>query len=206
MKRSTYKNYLATWINHAERQFKNFEATVSVDDETIQIIDWKNTNDSSEYNMHIIFDKKKGHMYIDGDLGTAVFHFTENADINTISTYKSLSYFMEKMICSTNDYSYDVAIAREDLEENLLSDKMSESDKESAKALIEQILDDYDQYGDDVCLSNEYIGQIAEFDPDYFEWAYSIGKLPAARVIIWMKALQMIKANIEKKAYEHDIF
>ena len=134
----------------------------------------------------------------------SVLEYMKDLSVSPFSA--ASSYFMEKMICSTNDYSYDAAIAREDLEENLLSDKMSESDKESAKALIEQILDDYDQYGDGVCLSNEYIGQIAEFDPDYFEWAYSIGKLPAARVIIWMKALQMIKANIEKKAYEHDIF
>lgn len=197
----TYKNYLTQWTNNAKEKFKNFSASIKFDDENIQIVDWT-ASDTDEYSMRIIFDKQKGHMYIDGDLGTAVFHLSSPIDIEKTAAYNSVPYFMEKMVCSTNDYAYDEDKAQDELMEHLMPYASNPENEEKIKTLIEDIITDYDQFGDGICLSDEYRGRIAEFDPDYHEWAYSVGRLPAPRIIIWLTALKMIRENLQNN-YTH---
>lgn len=67
-----------------------------------------------------VFDEKRGHLYISGDLGHAVVELTEAATLKALSRYiYMVGYFVEKIECSTNLYSYDEKLAHSDLERQL---------------------------------------------------------------------------------------
>lgn len=193
------KEHIALWTTHAEKKFSDFEANLTQHD-GISVLDWRNRNGSGDYYMRVIFDEDKERMFISGDLGNAVFQFTEKATLFRIARYSSFSYFMEKLSCSTNRWEYDRQSAREELEERLKSEDMTESELEEADELIGDIMDNYDQYGNGTHLTEDLTDRISDIDPDYWEWVYSLGERPHPRVIIWWKALKLAARQIEERS------
>lgn len=189
-----YKKHQEKWTVHAEKIFRDFEAKVQRHD-GISILTWTNKNNSIIDNMRFLFDEELGHLVVDGDLGTAVFHFTERATVFSIGKYSSLDYFMEKMVCSTNKWEYHSQMARNQLVEYLAGDSSDASESEDVMKLIDNIMDQYDRNG--VVLTSELRKRLAVHDSDYFEWIYDVGKLPAHRVIIWMTALRLAAQQLD---------
>ena len=200
MDRTYYENHLSNYTEHSKRKFKDFAATLT-EYPDISILDWKNRNGSSEYSMRVIFDEDRCRMFISGDLGEAVFNFTEKATLFRIASYSSLSYFMEKLSCSTNKWEYHKEAAKAELEEHLICEDMSMSDEdlEETKELIDDIMSEYDQYGKGTHLTDEITDRLSDIDPDYWEWVYSLGELPHARVIIWWQALKLAAKQLRTK-------
>ena len=112
----TEQEHIKKWIDHAREKFADFTATFKQFD-GISTLDWRHKNGSFDYYMRVIFDEDRECMYISGDLGDAVFQFTEKAMIERISRYSSFYYFMEKMQCSSDEYINDG-----------LTDRLSECD------------------------------------------------------------------------------
>ena len=165
----TYQEYVAKWQNHAARKFENFKAEITKNDD-IQIVDWHNKNNSNEYNLHFLFEPKRNSLYISGDLGNAMFIFTETANIFTIGKYTSIDYFTEK-IRITND-------------ENITD------------TLTDEIMETYNQNYTGVDVSDDTLNTLINIDGDCHEWLYSAGQFPAPRIIIWLTALNMARRQL----------
>ena len=67
---------------------------------------WNNQNGSRDYRIRFVFDPSVERMYVTGDLGAAIFHFTEYACFSEISKYSSLPYFFEKLETATDRFVY----------------------------------------------------------------------------------------------------
>jgi hypothetical protein len=181
---------------HGKKKFENFEPHVIESNDTVQIIEWSNKNGSFEYRIRFIFDINTGNMFVSGDLGSAVFQFTEKARLEEISRYSDFNYFQEKMQCTTDITEYDSEYARLQLEENLgLENDINEPD---IQTLIHEIMQEVDQYDGHPVYSDYVIDKLKDCDEDYWEWLYGIGILPHRRIILWWEALHEIRARLEK--------
>lgn len=192
-----YSDYQKSWETHAERKFENFEANL-IQMRGFSVLEWKNRDGSNDYNIRFGFDEEYGRMTVDGDLGTAVFHFTEKATVFSIGKYCSLDYFMEKMVCSTDEWFYDSDAAKEELIETLAGDSLdSDEDEEGLDELIDEIMNIYNQHGHGLELTDELETRLAYYDADFWEWIYAAGRFPAGRIILWMSALRMARKQLE---------
>ena len=198
----TYKEHLGLWTTHAERIFADFKAVLSKHD-GVSVLDWKNKYGAGDYYMRVIFDEDKERMFISGDLGNAVFQFTEKATLFSIAKYSSFPYFFSKLSCTTDRWKYDYDSAKEELKERLIWEDMIESELDEADELIGDIMDNYDQYGNGSYLTEELRERLSEVDPEYFRWVSSLGRLPHPRVIIWWQALKLAARQIQSKEEKH---
>lgn len=188
----TYQEYVAKWQNHATRKFENFKAEI-FENNNIQIVDWHNKNNSNEYNLHFLFEPKRNSLYISGDLGNAMFIFTETANIFTIGKYTSIDYFTEKMTCSTDRYYYDEDTARQQIREELMR---ITNDENITDTLTDEIMETYNQNYTGVDVSDDTLNTLINIDGDCHEWLYSAGQFPAPRIIIWLTALNMARRQL----------
>ena len=99
------ESYVEKWKLNAKDRFKNFEAVLTKMSD-VELLDWRDKNGSSAYRIRFLFDEKAQTMTVSGDLGYAVFKFTEPSTFDRISRYSSLPYFFEKLMCSTDTYKY----------------------------------------------------------------------------------------------------
>ena len=137
----SYQNFIEQYETHALHHFRHFKAVLQNIDDAIQIVDWSNENGSSEYSMRIIFDINKNTMLITGDLGTAVYEFTEPATLEAISKYNNFEYFESKLKCSADVNIFDDELAEIQLKERLLPEDLSDKGQiYRRKTLIECIL------------------------------------------------------------------
>ena len=196
-----YNTHLHRCILHAKERFKDFKAELT-QLEGISILNWKNKNGDGEYFVRFIFDEEQERMFVSGDLGHAVFHFTEKATLFSISKYSSLSYFMEKMVCSTNKWEYDRTSAMEELRKICKKENEDYDDGDiDVDELIDDIMHEYDQYGDGMFRPSDSVtDRISQIDPDYWEWLYDIGAFPHTRIILWWQSLKMAAKQIERMA------
>ena len=136
-------------------------------------------------------------MFVSGDLGHAVFHFTEKATLFSIAKYSSLDYFMEKMVCSTNKWEYDRTSAMEELRERFCKDEDYDDDVDE---LLDDIMHEFDQYGDGMFRPSDSVtDRVSKIDPDYWEWLYDIGAFPHTRIILWWQSLKMAAKQLRER-------
>ena len=194
-----YKSHL-----HDKESIKNFEAELT-QLEGISILNWKNKNGDGEYHVRFIFDEDQERMFVSGDLGHAVFHFTEKATLFSISKYSSLDYFMEKMVCSTNKWEYDYTSAMEELRERLCKDDEDYDDIDfDVDELIDDIMHEFNQYGHGLIIASDSItDRVSQLDPDYWEWLYDIGGFPHTRIILWWQSLKMAAKQLRERMAEN---
>ena len=92
----TYAEHLEKCIKFANKTFKNFKAKLTQTND-VQIIDWRNKNDSCTYYIRFLFDKTAQTLTVSGDVGYGVFHFSEPATFEAVSKYSTLNYFISKV-------------------------------------------------------------------------------------------------------------
>lgn len=89
-------------------RFKNFIADIVTDNDFVTIIDWHNRDGSSNHAIRYVVDKKSGTLCIYGDIGSCIARWWTELDFITVSRYiQSPSYFIEKMKCSSDLYTYE---------------------------------------------------------------------------------------------------
>jgi hypothetical protein len=169
-----------------KRWFKDHVATLTKYGD-IEILDWHKP-DTCIFAVRYVFDGC--HMYVSGDLGEAVFRFTEKAYPQQIATY-SLDYFDEKMraFCDA-ERDFDRDVAKKYLIEMKNEDVITESKYNELLALADQ------------CTSvREWERQIYDLDimSDAWEWLPGIGSVIPMRVESYLIGLKMAVAQLESK-------
>ncbi len=168
--------------------FKEHKATLTKQG-NIEVLDWRKPG-TGNFAVRYVFDGY--HMYVSGDLGEAVFRFSEAAYLHRIAHY-SLDYFEEKMRAFTDarrDFNQEKAVKY--LKEQLSEDETP--DKEAYDALFAMIND---------CSSvREWEHQLFSFDygrlgGDAWEWISSIGDEIPVRVKSYLIGIKMASAQIE---------
>ena len=116
--------------------FKDFVATVIVDNDKFFIVDWRHKDGGSNYFVRYICDLKLGSLIINGDLGSCVANWYHSVSIKEFKQYMNdLSYFIEKFNCYTDRYyrskeviDTDLAALKNQIIENEWVDNLSEID------------------------------------------------------------------------------
>lgn len=187
-------------LQRLRNDFANHKATVLHDDEKLLAIEWRNKNGSSAYAVKYIVDKVCGTLFIEGDLGFAVACWygrvtTENI-LNYINT-KSIGYFVSKIQCSTDKYSYDDEDVKEDVA-SVLQEILSEDDYTDSE--IEKIKDDFDSIEEmlldmedrRVNFSQELIDLISKYNAEWWESSLlHAGRRINDRVYLWSIGFEM---------------
>lgn len=184
-------------IKQAQDSFRNHKAKFE-QFEGISILDWRNKDGSSNYYVRYVFDEQKGCLYIVGDLGSAVVRLTEKATLDNLSSYvNSIDYFLEKILCSTDKYIYNVELARKELQQRLIkSDEEYEDEKlKELQELISDAIEHFDELKG-FNLTENIEERLMEEDTDYFEWIFNVGKEVDMRVILWLVGLKMAQEQI----------
>jgi len=195
-------------IAHAKERFAHHKADFRQLD-GISMLNWQHESGSTAYYVRYVFDEKRGLLYISGDLGHAVVELTEAATLKALSRYiYMVGYFVEKIKCSTDLYSYDEKLARSDLESRLSEyEEEHENDEEeenifdekmSVPEIISDLLSSLDVMRG-LELTEEQQEYLSEIDPDYWEWIGSVGQYICTRVILWLVGLNMAYQQIRKE-------
>ena len=188
-------------ILEAEKHFQNHHARLDVYDETLSILSWKQPG-TQAYAVRAVFDGM--HVYISGDLGSAVVHLTEKADLKALSSYwKSPSYFIEKIVCSTDKYDFDYEEAKKELEEHIdtmlynyskrrrcFDDDDMEDYKEDVMLTKAKVLDGFNE-DNGLCGNPIAVNEWSALDPEYFEWMPHAGRRIHKRIWLWLAAFEM---------------
>lgn len=181
-------------IKHAKEKFKDFVPTFKQYN-GLSTLDWRNKNGSSEYYIRYIFDEDKNSLYISGDLGNACVVLTEKATLKNLSSYiNTVSYFIEKIKCSTDLYQYDNRIAEEEIMqrfEDYFGDTMVDEQWEEIEDMISDISNNYFDCRTGIVANDSWIEVLESYDSDYFDWIYRVGRRVDARVVLWLVGLNM---------------
>lgn len=196
--------------------FENHIATFIKYDDRVSALSWGQTGSSSYYT-RFVFDGSR--MYVTGDIGDAVFCFTEKASIKSIISY-GIGYFHGKLSALDEDkYSFDSdeAIARikeeiEELRENLEPNDDGEVDNEGRNAEINNHIDMLNnliiESRNCTCKSNwdyevnQVYDDLTEYDCDAAEWIFSAGDVIPYRVQGYLVGLQMAAEQLKEKESE----
>jgi len=160
-----------------------------------KVLDWEQPGTGIN-RCRFIFDGYN--MYISGDLGTAVFRFTEKADLHIFTDY-DLRYFHSKLDAFCEDkytHSEDLTVGRLREWLNELKNDGVEYDHEMMRHLFEaaRSANCQDRWHYEI---NTNIRFISDLDPDYWEWIYDCGQTIPMRVRGFLIALQMASKQIK---------
>lgn len=187
-------------LQRLRNEFANHRAMVLHDDENFLVLKWQDKNGSGNYVVKYIVDKAWGTLYIDGDLGCAVACWYGKVTTENIFDYintKSIGYFVSKIQCSTDKYSYDDEDVKEDvasvLQEILSEDDYTDSEiekiKEDFDSIEEMLLDMEDRR---VNFSQELIDLISKYNAEWWESSLlHAGRRINDRVYLWSIGFEM---------------
>lgn len=151
------------------------------------VLDWQEPG-TSVYYIRYVFDGCN--MYVSGDLGHAVFRFTQKAIPERIAGY-SLSYFYEKMTAySDSREDFNKTKALEYVDELILDYENDEQEFDR------EAYDEFRRIIDDCTTMREYHYHLASFDyhrlgNDSWEWISNVGVCTPLRVRAYLIGLQM---------------
>ena len=170
------------WFKNHKPTIRHYLCGVS---DGITVLDWQEPGTGIFY-VRYVFDRNS--MYVSGDLGEAVFRFTEIAIPERIARY-NLDYFCEKLgaFCDPErDFSRQKA--REYIEERITDYENEKYDKEAYTNLLNIVED---------CESiDAYHIALADFDycrigNDAWEWISEIGSVIPMRLRSYLIGIQM---------------
>lgn len=177
--------------------FKNHKATMIVNTEKCQVIEWKNKNGSSDYCVIYAIHEymRRSKLTICGDLGSAVFDLTWFPRFEKEEWNYRFDYFFGKLdVTSEKDSQYDMYKAIERIRESEIYLELSESEQEELDAAFDCGRDGYVgmiQVYENISnaqINDEYECILEEFDL-YF-------KAVPARHKLWLLGLQMASAQL----------
>jgi hypothetical protein len=177
-----------------ERWFPNHEA-IYTEHGDLKVLDWKQKGTIAYY-IRYVFDGCR--MYVSGDLGEAVFCFTEKADVHIQSQY-SLGYFESKLEAYSEDrrdFNSEKAVKRLREWLNELKESGVEYDHDEMRELFEETRDcSSKEHWCHIVNSHDFI---SDLDPDYWEWMYDIGDEIPLRIQAYLIGLKMASEQLRK--------
>jgi hypothetical protein len=179
-----------------EKWFPNHKATYTQHGD-LKVLTWKKEGTISYY-VRYVFDGPR--MYISGDLGEAIFCFTETADVHVQSQY-SLDYFESKLQAyheERRDFDADKAVRRLRTWLNELKKNGVEYDHYEMKEFFDEVRE---------CSSKDQLAYvinkydfISDLEPDYWEWMYNIGDIIPLRIQAYLIGLKMASEQLKSKS------
>ncbi|MBU3145749.1 hypothetical protein [Clostridium sp. CF012] len=192
--------------------FEDHIATFKKYDDRVSALSWGGP-DTNSYYTRFVFDGSR--MYVTGDIGDAVFCFTEKATIKSIITY-GLDYFHGKLSALDEDkYSFDsdeaIARIREEIK-NMQDDEEfdfdNKRDRERKKivdnhirllrGLIIESRDCTSKSNWDYVVNQVY-DDLTDCDCDAAEWIFSAGDIIPYRVQGYLIGLKMAYEQLNKE-------
>lgn len=194
------------WREWAKNNFahfgQEFEPRLILEDENFFIMDWRDKHGSGNLATRYIVDKKKGDLIIKGDAGDCIASwYNEVTPEDLVHYINSTEYFIGKMQCTTNKYSYRPKDVDEDLEEikqeclkllqedSLLAEVTEEEMEEDFQKM--QAILDYMSLSENSQYPDKLIELMGKYDPDWWEGDFSrLGKRIDKRVYLWTYGYQ----------------
>lgn len=190
-----------------ERQMENFKNHIATftDYGNIKILDFANPN-SSHYRIRFLFEEDYCRLHISGDLGELIATNYNNMTFNKFTDFvNNTGYFEGKVDCHNRAfYYYDEDIARQELKERFEEyEWLSYTDKYNWKhddeKRLEYILDDVlCDFSDDTGIGSKGCEELSEFDSDYWEWTYDLGKKSTGILDLYMLAFKLAMEQLKE--------
>ncbi|MGK0468954.1 hypothetical protein [Clostridium sp.] len=191
--------------------FEDHIATFTKYDDRVSALSWGQKGSSSYYT-RFVFDGSR--MYITGDIGDAVFCFTEKASIKSVVSY-DIGYFHGKLSALDEDkYSFDsdeaIARIREEIsnihddEEFDFDNKKDMERKEMIDNHIRLLRGLISESRNCTCKSNwsyevrQVYDDLTDYDCDAAEWIFSAGDIIPYRVQAYLIGLKMAAEQLNK--------
>ncbi len=164
-------------------------ATLVENTDRYTIIDWRKGNGGSDYYVNYIIDKKRGYLIISGDLGECIATWYSRNTVHNIAGYvRNISYFIEKIKCSSDCYIYD--------EEKIIDAVRLELRKAGVTRL-----NDWEKFKEEVYEYTTDSGFIphghardfldANLGEDWWDGSNKWGRSVSQRVYLWAAGLNM---------------
>ena len=183
-------------------RFATHKATLIQDTDRYLAIDWRRSDGSGDYYVNYILDKKRGSLIISGDLGDCIATWYNKLDVANAKSYiNNVGYFIGKIQCASDKYTYDEEDVIADIREHFEDFDIDETDVYSIEFGIDN-MDDFwqtveEEVSESTCRSGVFaptdnlVKIIGQIDDDYFEWLYSCGERIHPRVYLWAVGFQM---------------
>lgn len=180
---------------------QDFDVALVFEDENFFIMDWKDKNGSGNLATRYIVDKQKGDLIIKGDCGDCIASWYNPVSVENLVRYiNSTGYFIEKMRCTSNKYTYDYHDIEEDLEEEKQKylkmvrdgdlDRVTEEEVEEDFERMQEILDEY-SINENTIYPKELTDLWDKYDPDWFESDFArLGRRIDKRIYLWTYGYQ----------------
>lgn len=200
-----------------EKWFEKHTAEFEKLNDRISILDWINPN-SSCYYCRYVFDGSR--LYVSGDIGEAVFRFTEKATLEGISKY-DLYYFHSKLsaFCE-NKYSFDSDTAIETIKEHIeyARENMDYEEDDDGKEIEanndrNEEINNYIQALKELIIESKTCNNkgswdyeveqkyddLRDYDCDVSEWIYTAGDVIPNRIVGYLIGLKMALEQLKEK-------
>ena len=180
---------------------QEFEPVLVHEDGRIFIMDWRDKGGSGNLATRYIVDKEKGDLIIKGDAGDCIASWFNSVTVEELACYiNSIYYFIEKIQCSTNKYSYKWEDVKEDLEDRKqdilalysdgnLDDDIQISDINEDFERMLDILGEFD-LNENTIYPAELTDLFQKYDPDWFESFTNLGRRIDRRIYLWIYGYQ----------------
>lgn len=151
------------------------------------------------YRCNYVFQGRN--MYVSGDIGEAVFCFTELADVNKIADY-SLSYFESKLraFCEPEkEFDSEKAIKRLRAWLKELKECGTEWDHDEMRRFFEEVKKECTSKKNFEFIINNHYDMISELDQDFWEWLPGCGDETPMRIRAYLIGLKMAAEQLKGK-------
>lgn len=186
-------------IAHAKERFAHHKATLIQNTDRYCIMDWRRADGDINHYVNYIVDKKRGSLIVSGDLGDSIATWYNSLDLANLKSYihNDVGYYISKIQCSSDLYSYDEDDVIEDIKARLdepdVLEYIEENDRfESEEEFWEFVEDEvsssiYDRF----IPSQDLSDVIEEIYYNSWEWLSDCGKRISTRVYLWAEGFYM---------------
>lgn len=181
------------------KQFATHKAKLIQDTDRYFIADWRRADDSSDYYVNFIIDKKRGSIIISGDLGDCIATWYNELTPAKLCSYirHDVRYFISKFQASSDKYVYDEDDILDDIKKHFTECDIKldvSDDYENEEDFWEIVSDEiYNSYNNDSFHPTErLIELIGMYDSDWWEWLPYCGRRVDKRVYLWIYSLDSV--------------
>lgn len=168
------------------------------------IVDWQKAEGGNEYAVRYYIDIEQGILIITGDLGSCVACWYNKVVPEDMQSYiQSIDYFISKMQCTSDKYTYEYEDVRDDiasLKEEVIKEVEEDEGEKISDDKLNEIVDDFDDiqsFFDESNVSEcmNYPDSIIEifekYRTDWWESEFTdIGRRINPRVYLWAVGLR----------------
>ena len=172
--------------------FENHVAKIVLHKPDILILDWRDKNGSREYYVRYILDKSMGSLIIQGDLGTAVASWYNRVETSDMVRYvQNIPYFIEKLVCSTDKYTYYDDDVKNDIEGHFVQLACGCDEPKEILRDMEYVVDKViEAHHNNATYDDETIAVFSKYDIEPCD-IDDFGRRISERIKLWSKGFVM---------------